>query len=181
MKALNRTQAAEWCEKRGVWLSERDGLAYGSVEPRSFVTAIPRDRGLLGWAAGIALNPTDEAFEGGLVYVRSEGRQPETWDYFHGLTEATFGLLRQSPDWRGTLERFPGQQFGPGEASEALAFVTQLLLFSPDGYFVPHSADYIAEVSHDEVVSVHCRDALRYEIMLRSAVPVVGPSGILRR
>jgi hypothetical protein len=165
MEKFTREQAASWCAERGISISPRDRLQYDSAETYTFTVPMRPDRGMLGQAAGVALKASAEPFAGGLVFVRSEDVQPELWENFWGLTEATIGLLRQSVKWQGNLEQYPAQCFGPDEQTEALAFVSQAVVFSIDAYFVPEKPDYIALLDHDEVISLFCKDAQWHEIM----------------
>src|SRR5437763_16924591 len=134
MEKFTREQAASWCADRGISISARDQLQYVSAEAHTFTTQMRPDRRMLGQAAMVAFKATEEDFTGGMVFVRSENEQPDTWDSFWGVTEATVGLLRQSINWRGNLEQYPAQCFGPDEQTEALAFVIQLVVFSVDAY-----------------------------------------------
>ena len=161
MEKFTGEQAASWCAERGISISPRDELQYDSAETYTLTIPMRPDRGMLGQAASVAFKASKEPFAGGWVFVRSEDVQPELWDSFWGLTEATIGLLRQSVKWQA-------QCFGPDEQTEALAFVSQVLVFSIDAYFVPEKPDYIALLDHDEVISLFCKDAQWHEIMSKS-------------
>lgn len=168
MQPFTREQAIGWCAERGISVSDRDELQFDLPKAYTLTTSLLPGRAILGQAAVLAYKANEEPFEGGLLYVRNENEQPERWESFWGLTEATLGLLRQSVDWRGNLSQHPAQHFAPHDAAPALAFVTQLLLFDIDAYFVPEKADYIAFINHDEVISLFCRDASWHDIMSKS-------------
>jgi hypothetical protein len=164
MKPLTAAESKDWCKERGISISEDDTLS--RIEsPLLLERKLPANRRMLGFAAMIVFKASEEIFGGGLFYVRREEKQPQLWSDFWHIAEATLGLLRQKPDWSGTLEQFPGQEFGPQEGSEALAFVSQAMLFNVDAYFIPSKADYIAFLSHDEVVSLSLREQSWHQVM----------------
>lgn len=168
MQPFSREQCLSWCEERGVTVSSRDELSYGLAEAHVVDKQFRRGRGFLGQAAMITFKANDEPFEGGLVYVRPEHVQPETWTDFWGVAEVTLGLLRRVPEVRENLEKLPGQYFAPEDQSVALAYVIQVMLFAIDAYFVPARPDYIAYFSHDEFISLSCRDRAAHSIMSRA-------------
>lgn len=168
MQVLTRKDTDEWCRERAILLSDRDLLSYSDVELPAFKTGLLRTRGILGQAAAIVFTANEQDFEGGLAFVRSDSFQPETWDYFWGISEASLGLLRQMPQWKNNLESFPGQLFGPEDGSAALAYLAQLMFLAIDSFFVPSAGDYVAFVSHDEFISVQCKDRTLLDVISRS-------------
>jgi len=158
MQLLSEDQAREWCETRGMDVQTGCPFAirFRDAGAPSVRIAAPREGlGILSltalllapWAAG----PAEEAFPGGLVWLRD-------WDIWSEATERVgHALLRgvRAPHPRaGDVAGLPAHRLDAAEGTEARALLTLPLLFQWDAWLVPESADLAVFLSHDGFVRI---------------------------
>jgi hypothetical protein len=164
MKALDVKQAKNWCEERGVKVTEKGWLYFESHDRRSITVGLPKEPHQLVYLTNLFI-PYDEStpLEGALLWIRD-------WGIWNEMVERvgfrTIEVMRRLTNEARSITEVPAYIFDKSELVDLQVCLLQPLLVGWDAFLVPVSADYIVAVSHDSLVSVIGRTSEGYTKML---------------
>jgi hypothetical protein len=94
------------------------------------------------------------------LWIRERG----IWGEYSEKTGARMvELMRLGKGEAESLEKRPGQLFGPEEVWETHSYLVIPMLFGWDAFLVPQGEDYFVFVSHDGVLGVVTRTERTYK------------------
>ena len=167
MKCLTTEEAKLWCEAHGLKGTAYGFLYYGSENSRCFTIELADKPSRIIILPRFLVPPWEGvSFGGAFLWIRERG----IWDDFSENTaDMIVQQMRLARGERETLEKRPGQLFGPEELFEMYSFFIVPLLYGWDAFLIPEGMDYFLFVSHDEYVTVVCRTQEAYDDMYRGA------------
>lgn len=142
MRVLNYQESKKWCEKAP--LSMRVGpdghLSYGSSIVFGFSIKVPMEAGpAIALASSLLAFEANVDFYGGLLWLVD-------WDI--GTPQIERSGLRMIEQMRrgygicSSIDNTPGNLFRTDEIADLHAFISVLMLFGWDAYFVPRGTRY---------------------------------------
>lgn len=146
MRALTEPEVVEWCQKRGLEISEQRFLSFRGASPLCLVIEPVNKPHQALHLADLVLEEEDGAFQGGLLWVRERGVWSEIAER---VGEQVIGNCRALGNETRSLDEAPGQLFDSNERLAAQGCLVQPILVGWDAFFVSEAPSYFAFISHD--------------------------------
>jgi hypothetical protein len=155
MKTLSETEVRQWCEQPSISISvNRYGLlSYGKGNDCSATIEVPQDSELRVALSHSLLSYRD--FYGGLLWIK-EWRMGD-------LNEVAVGLrllenMRRGMGHLEPIEATSGHLFRSDEFLDAQAFLSVMLLWSWQAFWVPTTPGYFYYLHHNNKVELNAGD-----------------------
>jgi hypothetical protein len=153
MQIIDDNNVALWLESHGLSLKGRK-ITFPNGPTYNIAVEIPTGSSRsMSLASVLGLLGHQAQFSGGLLWISTWGIWT-TWSTEFG--EYLVSNLRAQGGPVLPPSGQSGHLFGSGDKMLADALLWQTMLLNWDGFYIPKSAEYVVEISHDELCWVVC-------------------------
>lgn len=155
MQIISDSDVSLWLKEKGLYMRDRE-IVFPKGPIYNIGIEIPASSSRSMSLASILCMLSEQAdFSGGMFWISTWGIW-DTWSTDFGEYVITSLRARGGPV--KPLSNQSGHLLGPDDAMLAFALVWQTMLLKWDGFYIGNSAEYIVEISHDELCWFVCRD-----------------------
>lgn len=155
MHIISDNDVSLWLKQRGRFIRDRK-ILFPKGPLYNIGIEIPASSSRsMSLASALCMLDGRADFRGGMFWISTWGIW-DTWSTEFG--EYVITSLRAQGGPVTPLSNQSGHLLGPDDAMLANALIWQTMLLQWDGFYIPNSADYIVEISHDELCWFVCRD-----------------------